>query len=188
MSEGRWADESQKAGVSPQRMPLKGSRRILSSPGRADPGTLVVGLRAPLPATPSPTVFRDQGSPPQVGVVGRFLYIAPILLHGVPAVQVDWWADCVEAELAAGPATPPTIEVETPNGPRANNDWWVNMVQFELLGPAREATNAPLLPPPAVVALPAASDVDTASLEDAQVGSLGPSIQPPLFDTAADGS
>jgi hypothetical protein len=34
----------------------------------------------------------------------------------------------VEAELAARPATPPTIKVETPNGPRANNDWWVNMV------------------------------------------------------------
>lgn len=93
-----------------------------------------------LTTTPSLAVSRPAGSPP-VGLVGRFLNIAPILLHGGRSIQSpppkernDWWAGCVEAEmaglrLAQSRAATPSADL--------NQDWWADLVQAEFVGHSR---------------------------------------------------
>lgn len=96
-----------------------------------------------MPATSSQYVFRDLGSP-GVGVVGRFLNIAPQLLHGGRSVQTpplvpreDWWAKCIDSELVVHVAA--QQEVDSAEAPTIAN-WWADLIQTELLGP-RSPTN-----------------------------------------------
>ena len=66
-------------------------------------------------SAPSPSIFlrREPSTPTCPGVVGAFLNIAPILLHGGSSCVLpptpshdDWFKDCVESELAfGGPGT-----------------------------------------------------------------------------------
>jgi hypothetical protein len=79
-------------------------------------------------SNPSPALMSQRGAEsPQLRVVGRFLSIAPMLLHGghstqcpPQAAQFDWWAECIDNELVGSMARgvvgpmgldlPPTIQ------------------------------------------------------------------------------
>lgn len=100
------------------------------------------------------------------GLVGRFLDIAPILLHTGRSTQTpppkpheDWWVQCVDAELgnhtmgrplalagpySAGPIMPQNIPKV--HGDSPDDDWWAELVDNELQGHARLAgsTYAPI--------------------------------------------
>lgn len=98
---------------------------------------------------------------PDGGLVGRFLDIAPILLHTgrstqtpPPKAQEDWWLQCVHNELGGHlserplPLTSPSSSgavMPLGEGPRA--DWWADLVDTELQGHKRP-TGSTCAPPP----------------------------------------
>lgn len=83
------------------------------TPVKSTPVKLVCDISIPTPA-----LLPHRSTPPAPGVVGQFLAIAPILLHGglcaayPPPLQQDWWAECAEIELA-GPVLPSKAQLAT---------------------------------------------------------------------------
>lgn len=99
--------------------------------------SLASSLAAPC-ATPSMLI--SQASP-CLGFVGRFLSVAPALLHdgrsscSLPPVHVDWWAETVQLELTAAPTTIVPHGPGTSLGPPSGRDpdWWGDMVLQEFV-------------------------------------------------------
>lgn len=115
-----------------------------------------------MPPSPSPMLLRAPSA--ARGLVGRFLEIAPMLLHDgrsvqtpPPAAHVDWWVQCVDNELA-GPSRPTGLTVTAGAGgtvgPLARDcaaqagmtgpveDWWADQVMVEMNSHQRPAADA----------------------------------------------
>jgi hypothetical protein len=91
-------------------------------------------------------MLRRAAESPQLGVVGRFLTVAPMLLHGGRSIQTlplpvryDWWAECVENDLISPldrvdprPMASPS-KLPEPTAPSADaGDWWADMIGTKL--------------------------------------------------------
>lgn len=135
---------------------------------------LLTAFDATMAKTPSPTVHRHQDSP-SVGLVGRFLNIAPHLLHDgrctqkppPPPAHDDWWVHCIDTELAqpaaaaatnsnaVPPATPGAEDfTDEDQAPQPDLDWWGELVGAEFtarpsstMRPLGPASNTPCATP-----------------------------------------
>lgn len=119
--------------------PMSGSGTVLLTPSKVAPEDSLGRSLNLLPAQSPSAAFES----PQLGLVGRFLAIAPMLLHDgrsyacPPPVARDWWAELVDVELA-GPAL--GQERVSASWSALPNDrgrgWWDDIMAAELSHPA----------------------------------------------------